>query len=120
MLFFHRAERTARGLMGQDPFSFWYSVPEIARRLGKHPRSIRRAAERGELAGGIRVLGQLHFRWEAIAKWLGILEPNFKHPPPPADPWPVDLRARTPGELRRRVERLKPSPVNGSPGHLEL
>lgn len=93
---------------GRDPFEWWYSVTEVARRLGKHPRTVKRAVECGQFgprpgeAGflGRWVCGELHLPWRAVALFL-------KLPTTEAGPEQGVWRARSEGELRRKVEASK-------------
>ena len=64
----------------RDPFEWWYSVTDIAKRLGKHPRTIKRAVETGQFGGrpgepgffGRVVCGEMHLPWRAVAFFLRV------------------------------------------------
>jgi hypothetical protein len=88
----------------RDPFTWWYSLTEIARRVGKHPRTIRRAMLSGAFGGkpglaefpGRQICGEWHFPWPAVACFLGVV-------PDDGAAISVGWRARSEGELRRKV-----------------
>lgn len=91
--------------VSRDPFEWWYAVAEIARRVGKHPRSIKRAVARGEFGArpgeesfkGRIIGGEMFLPWSAVAFFL-------KLPASPLQARSVAWRARSEGELRRQLE----------------
>ena len=91
--------------MGRDPFTWWYALPTVARRLDKSPGAIRKALNAGKF-GGVpgtaacpcrHILGQWLFPWTAIAQFLGL--PAETPPPDDAPTWKV----RSESELRRKL-----------------
>jgi hypothetical protein len=93
--------------MDRDPFEWWYPLATIARRTDKSPLTIRRAMLSGKFGGrpgepgfsGRFICGQWHFPWSAVAVFLGV-------PPGERASAAVAFRARTEGELRRKVAAL--------------
>lgn len=91
--------------VSRDPFEWWYSVASIAKRLGKSPRTIKRAVLSGAFGAlpgdvefkGREICGEMHLPWSAVAVFLK-LSPDCA----PAES--VSWQARTEGELRRQVE----------------
>jgi hypothetical protein len=87
----------------RDPFCWWYSLTEVARRTGKSPRTIRRAMASGQFgpppgqADSMmrHICGEWMFPWPAVARFLNVPvgETADSHA------W----RARSEGELRRKV-----------------
>lgn len=94
--------------MSRDPFTWWYSVSTIARRLGVSPRTIKRAYWCGKFGGrpgeaefqGREIVGQMFFPWPAVARFLNV----------PADTAPEDApawRAKSEGDLRRKLASVR-------------
>ncbi len=100
--------------MPKDPFTWWYSLTTIARRLGKSPLTIRRAIDAGKFGArpgepgfpGRQICGQWHLPWSAVALFLGVSAEVDS-------PVTTSFRARSEGELRRK---LTPLSVVQTPG----
>lgn len=89
----------------KDPFEWWYTLPTLAARLDKCTKTIRRWLDEGRFGPAPgqpgclarQVGGEWLVPWSAVRVFLGV-----------KDDAPIALtlklfRARTEGELRRRV-----------------
>jgi hypothetical protein len=98
----------------RDPFTWWYSLTTIAKRVGKSPLTIRRAMDAGKFGGvpgspefpGRQICGQWHFPWPAVARFLGV-SPHCDASSS------AGIRARSEGELRRKVTTLSVVQTSG-------
>lgn len=109
---------SAAPVPSRDPFTWWYSLTEIARRLGRSPRTIRRAMNAGAFGAlptdpefpGRHIAGEWLLPWPAVATFLGV-EPTESAAV--SEGW----RARSEGELRRKVHRVAFVQTSGKASH---
>ena len=95
-----------------ERFECWFSLSEVAERLGKSPRTVRRLMRVcPELQQAARfVCGEWHLPESAVVAWLkarpqwGSIEPRDIAHRPDVRTVSKPVTARTEGELRRKLE----------------
>lgn len=93
-----------------DPFPCWYSLADVAARLGVSRRTVLRAveADAGLRGSARRMFGEVFLPWPALSGWLEA-RPGFEARPVGGRVvggrfLRGPTRARSEGELRRRLE----------------
>ena len=104
--------------MNRDAFDLWYSTHAVAARFVTgldrtvSERTIRQEIERQPAlkAAAVRKFGQVFLPWAVLSPWLQISAPPKQMPKPGGLVLLEPIKARSPGELTRKLGKLVQAP----------